>query len=109
QALVESLRAARANPEQLAYESSERYGYPAGFLARYFEQLRSRFRPRPPAGAPRALLREPPFPLRPARARRPLHVPRACARRRRARRGARAALRRGDGRGLDLIRVSEPD
>src|SRR5207248_8830430 len=35
-AFVASLRAARANPEQLAYESSDRYGYPAGFLARYF-------------------------------------------------------------------------
>jgi chorismate dehydratase len=39
-ALVNSLRAARANPEQLAHESAERYGYPAGFLARYFEKLR---------------------------------------------------------------------
>src|SRR5207253_9485462 len=31
--LVESVLTARAEPEQLAYESSERYGYPAGFLA----------------------------------------------------------------------------
>src|SRR5216684_8508965 len=38
-ALVESVRIARAEPEQLAYEASERYGYPAGFLARYFEKL----------------------------------------------------------------------
>ena len=45
-ALVESLRAARAEPEQLAFESAERYGYPAGFLARYFEKLRYRFGPR---------------------------------------------------------------
>src|SRR5258707_3857689 len=30
-ALVESVRAARAAPEQLAYESADRYGYPAGF------------------------------------------------------------------------------
>src|SRR5258705_3863986 len=30
EALVNSLRAARANPEQLAHESAERYGYPAG-------------------------------------------------------------------------------
>jgi chorismate dehydratase len=49
-ALVASLRAARANPEALAYESSERYGYPAGFLARYFEKLRYRFGPRERAG-----------------------------------------------------------
>src|ERR671936_555608 len=49
-ALVSSVRAARAEPEQLAYESSERYGYPAGFLARYFEKLRYRFGPRERAG-----------------------------------------------------------
>jgi chorismate dehydratase len=50
QALVESVRIARAEPEQLAYESSERYGYPPGFLARYFEKLRYRFGPRERAG-----------------------------------------------------------
>src|SRR5690348_2873619 len=50
EALVASVRAARAEPEQLAYESSERYGYPAGFLARYFEKLRYRFGPRERAG-----------------------------------------------------------
>jgi chorismate dehydratase len=50
EALVSSLRAARANPEQLAHESAERYGYPAGFLARYFEKLRYRFGPRERAG-----------------------------------------------------------
>jgi chorismate dehydratase len=49
-ALVASLRAARAEPEQLAYESADRYGYPAGFLARYFEKLRYRFGPRERAG-----------------------------------------------------------
>src|SRR5712691_2643356 len=49
-ALVASVRAARTEPEQLAYESSERYGYPAGFLARYFEKLRYRFGPRERAG-----------------------------------------------------------
>jgi chorismate dehydratase len=49
-ALVASVRAARAEPEQLAFESSERYGYPAGFLARYFEKLRYRFGPRERAG-----------------------------------------------------------
>jgi chorismate dehydratase len=50
EALVASVRAARAEPEQLAFESSERYGYPAGFLARYFEKLRYRFGPRERAG-----------------------------------------------------------
>jgi chorismate dehydratase len=49
-ALVDSVRMARAEPEQLAYESSERYGYPPGFLARYFEKLRYRFGPRERAG-----------------------------------------------------------
>jgi chorismate dehydratase len=49
-ALVASVRAARAEPELLAYSSSERYGYPAGFLARYFEKLRYRFGPRERAG-----------------------------------------------------------
>ncbi|HEY2326499.1 MAG TPA: menaquinone biosynthesis protein [Gaiellaceae bacterium] len=49
-ALVDSVRQARAEPEQLAFESSERYGYPAGFLARYFEKLRYRFGPRERAG-----------------------------------------------------------
>ena len=49
-ALVASVRAARAEPETLAFESSERYGYPAGFLARYFEKLRYRFGPRERAG-----------------------------------------------------------
>lgn len=49
-ALVASVRAARAEPERLAYEASERYGYPAGFLARYFEKLRYRFGPRERAG-----------------------------------------------------------
>ena len=49
-ALVASVRLAREEPEQLAYEASERYGYPAGFLARYFEKLRYRFGPRERAG-----------------------------------------------------------
>ena len=39
-----------AEPETLAYESSDRYGYPAGFLARYFEKLRYRFGPRERTG-----------------------------------------------------------
>jgi chorismate dehydratase len=50
EALVASVRTARAEPEQLAYESSERYGYPPGFLARYFEKLRYRFGPRERTG-----------------------------------------------------------
>src|SRR5207248_353170 len=49
-ALVTSVRRARAEPETLAREASERYGYPAGFLARYFEKLRYRFGPRERAG-----------------------------------------------------------
>jgi chorismate dehydratase len=50
EALVASVRAARAEPELLAYEAAARYGYPAGFLARYFEKLRYRFGPRERAG-----------------------------------------------------------
>src|SRR5438094_3816058 len=50
EALVASVRRARAEPEQLAHESSQRYGYPAGFLARYFEKLRYSFGPRERAG-----------------------------------------------------------
>src|SRR3954451_3301771 len=49
-ALVSSVRQARAEPEQLAREAAELYGYPAGFLARYFEKLRYRFGPRERAG-----------------------------------------------------------
>ena len=50
QALVDSVLVARAEPKRLAYEASERYGYPPGFLARYFEKLRYRFGPRERAG-----------------------------------------------------------
>jgi len=50
EAFVDSVRAARAEPEILAFEASESYGYPAGFLARYFEKLRYRFGPRERAG-----------------------------------------------------------
>jgi chorismate dehydratase len=49
-ALVASVRAARAEPEQLAHDAASRYGYPAGFLARYFEKLRYSFGPRERAG-----------------------------------------------------------
>jgi chorismate dehydratase len=44
--LVASVRIARAEPEVLAHEAALRYGYPAGFLARYFEKLRYSFGPR---------------------------------------------------------------
>jgi chorismate dehydratase len=50
EALVASVRRARAEPERLAHEASERYGYPPGFLARYFEKLRYTFGPRERAG-----------------------------------------------------------
>jgi chorismate dehydratase len=43
EALVASIRRAREHPERLAREAAERYGYPAGFLARYFERLRYDF------------------------------------------------------------------
>jgi len=49
-ALVASVRAARTDPETLAFEASARYGYPPGFLARYFEKLRYSFGPRERAG-----------------------------------------------------------
>jgi chorismate dehydratase len=49
-ALVASVRQARSEPDVLAREASERYGYPPGFLARYFEKLRYRFGPRERAG-----------------------------------------------------------
>jgi chorismate dehydratase len=49
-ALVASVRLARTEPEGLARQASRQYGYPAGFLARYFEKLRYRFGPRERAG-----------------------------------------------------------
>src|SRR5215217_3533485 len=49
-AFLTALRANRAEPERLARDASARYGYPAGFLARYFEKLRYRFGPRERAG-----------------------------------------------------------
>jgi chorismate dehydratase len=49
-ALVASVRLARSEPERLARQASEAYGYPAGFLARYFEKLRYSFGPRERAG-----------------------------------------------------------
>jgi chorismate dehydratase len=50
EALLDAHRRARAEPERLARQASERYGYPPGFLARYFEKLRYRFGPRERAG-----------------------------------------------------------
>jgi chorismate dehydratase len=49
-ALLAAHRRARSDPEALAREASARYGYPPGFLARYFEKLRYRFGPRERAG-----------------------------------------------------------
>ena len=49
-AFVASVRFARSEPERLAREASETYGYPPGFLARYFEKLRYSFGPRERAG-----------------------------------------------------------
>jgi chorismate dehydratase len=50
EALLAAHRRSRAEPEALAREASARYGYPPGFLARYFEKLRYRFGPRERAG-----------------------------------------------------------
>ena len=49
-ALVASVRLARSEPERLAQQSSDTYGYPPGFMARYFEKLRYSFGPRERAG-----------------------------------------------------------
>jgi chorismate dehydratase len=43
---LRSLALARSEPEHLARRASEQYGWPAGFLARYFEKLRYHFGPR---------------------------------------------------------------
>ena len=48
--IVASVRLARAEPEVLAREASARYGYPPGYLARYFEKLRYSFGTRERAG-----------------------------------------------------------
>jgi len=44
------VRLARSEPERLAQQAAETYGYPAGFMARYFEKLRYSFGPRERAG-----------------------------------------------------------
>ena len=41
-----ALALSRAEPEALARRASDEYGWPAGFLARYFEKLRYHFGPR---------------------------------------------------------------
>ncbi|MDQ3865732.1 MAG: menaquinone biosynthesis protein [Actinomycetota bacterium] len=48
--LLGAHRFAQERPEALARDASSRYGYPAGFLARYFEKLGYRFGPRERAG-----------------------------------------------------------
>jgi chorismate dehydratase len=50
EALLAAHRQAREEPERLAREASDLYGYPPGFLARYFEKLRYSFGPRERAG-----------------------------------------------------------
>src|SRR5690349_7872440 len=52
---LRSLALARAEPEALAVAASEQYGWPAGFLARYFEKLRYHFGPRERQGLIRFL------------------------------------------------------
>ncbi len=53
--LVASVKRARREPEQLARAASDQYGYPAGWIARYFEQLRYSFGPRERSGLVRFL------------------------------------------------------
>jgi chorismate dehydratase len=55
EALVESVKRARREAGHLAAEVSAEYGYPAGWIARYFEQLRYSFGSRERAGLRRFL------------------------------------------------------
>src|SRR4051812_9328121 len=55
EALVRSVKRARSESQQLARTASAEYGYPAGWIARYFEQLRFSFGPRERAGLLRFL------------------------------------------------------
>ena len=48
--VAEILEKATSGERVTDEEAAERYGYPAGFLARYFEKLRYRFGPRERAG-----------------------------------------------------------
>ena len=47
---LRSLAVARSEPEALARKAAVEYGWPAGFLARYFEKLRYHFGPREQQG-----------------------------------------------------------
>jgi chorismate dehydratase len=55
EALVASVKGARRDSEDLARRASAEYGYPAGWIARYFEQLRYSFGSRERAGLHRFL------------------------------------------------------
>ena len=50
---LRSLAVARSEPEALARQAAVEYGWPAGFLARYFEKLRYHFGPRERQGVVR--------------------------------------------------------
>ncbi len=50
---LRSLALSRSEPEALALRASQEYGWPPGFLARYFEKLRYHFGPRERQGATR--------------------------------------------------------
>jgi chorismate dehydratase len=49
-ALAAAVAEAAASPASVARDAAGRYGFPAGYLARYFEKLRYRFGPRERAG-----------------------------------------------------------
>jgi chorismate dehydratase len=55
EALVASVKRARREAVELARRAAAEYGYPAGWVARYFEQLRYSFGPRERAGLRRFL------------------------------------------------------
>jgi chorismate dehydratase len=55
EALVDSVKHARRDAVALARDAAEEYGYPEGWVARYFEQLRYSFGPRERAGFRRFL------------------------------------------------------
>jgi chorismate dehydratase len=55
EALVESVKRARLDAVAVAEQAAAEYGYPAGWVARYFEQLRYSFGPRERNGLRRFL------------------------------------------------------
>jgi chorismate dehydratase len=55
EALVASVKRARREADELARQAAAEYGYPAGWVARYLEQLRYSFGPRERAGLRRFL------------------------------------------------------